>query len=343
MRLVYGMRRPVAGIVVLVMAIVAMPLFAGGAGERGSERDTITLTYAENVAEVDPIAQGAMYFADRLSEYTDGRYQVEVLAGGQLGQPRATQMAVQTGTIEMARTNTFFMAEFGADVMSVMGLPFLFQNTDHAWRVMTGPIGEELLDQIDGAGLGITALGFYIAPPRNFFFTNRSVRSINDMRGLNIRVPAGLMAEAVTAFGASATPVDFSELYSALQTGVVDGAENPVKGFYNEGFYEVAKYYTYSNHQIDPSIVFINTDLWNSISPADQQAFRRAFGESQTFYRELEEREREEYVVQLEQRHGVQFVEVDNPREWVDAVQRLYDRYGANYRELIDRIQAEAR
>lgn len=327
--------------VLLVLILVSPTAFAGGRGEAGREGPMV-LTYAENVVEADPIAQGAIRFGELVFEYTDGRYTVEVLAGGQLGQPRATQMAVQTGTIEMARTNTFFMQEFGAEVMRLIGLPFIFRNADHAWEVMKGPIGEEIIEEINSLDLGITVLGFYIAPPRSFFFARDIVTSTSDMQGLNIRVPAGALADAVTAFGGSATPIDFSELYSALQTGIVDGAEQPVKGFFNEGFFEIAKFFTFTNHQIDPTSVFINTDLWNSMTAADQAAFKRAFSESQDFYRELEETERAQYMVELERDHGVQFFEVDDPGEWVSAVQHLYDRAVVGYEDLLARIQAVA-
>ncbi len=334
--------RPAGLIAALIVLLAVSPaVFAGGSGEAGEEGPMV-LTYAENTSDVDPITQGAKHFGELVFEYTDGRYAVEVLAGGQLGQPKATQLAVQTGTLEMARTNTFFMQEFGAEVMGLIGLPFIFQDSDHAWNVMKGPIGEEIIEEINGLDLGITVLGFYIAPPRSFFFTDAVVTSTSDMRGLNIRVPAGPLADAVTAFGGSATPVDFSELYSALQTGVVDGAEQPVKGFFNEGFYEISKNFTFTNHQVDPAPVFINTELWESMTAADQEAFKRAFSESQDFYRELEETERAQYMIELERDHGVTFYEVDDPNEWVSAVQHLYDEASVGYEDLLARIQAAA-
>ena len=311
--------------------------FAGGA----EEAEGATLTYAEVNVEADPITQGALHFATRLAELTDGRFGVEVVGGGALGGHETTMRLTETGTIEMTRTNAFFLAEAGVEVMEALSLPFMFESKDHAWEVMQGEIGAEVLNEINDADLGYYALGFYIAPPRHYFFRDAEVTSIDDMSGLSVRVPAGPLADATEAFGASATTIEFGELYSALETGVVDAAEQPVKGYYTQGFYEVAPYFTYSNHQVDPTVVLINRDLWESLDSDDQEAFRVAFEESAEHYRALEAEERVAFEEELAEQHGVRFFDVDNPDEWSDAAAHLYDQFPA-YAELIERIQAAA-
>jgi len=181
-------------------------------------------------------------------------------------------------------------------------------------------------------------LGYYEPSLRYFFFRNKEVRNLADIKGLKLRVPTNEMNTAmVQAFGASATPIAYNELYSALQTGLVDGAENPLKGFVNMKFSEVAKYFTFTGHQYEPSIVLVSEKFWNTLSVADQKILQEAMTETSAYYKQISKELFSTYITQGEEL-GVKFVEVDNIKEWQDAVKPLYTKFGAGLEDLIDSI-----
>jgi TRAP-type C4-dicarboxylate transport system substrate-binding protein len=158
------------------------------------------------------------------------------------------------------------------------------------------------------------------------------------MKGLKIRVQQGqLYKDLVEAFGASPTPINFGELYSALQTGVVDGAEQPIKGYYNNRFNEVCKFFTFTNHQIDPSVIMISELVWNKLTTADKKIIQEAVNEGVSQYKNMAKAEEEKAIADLKTK-GVVFSEVDDVKEWQASVEGLHKKYAGGFADLIKAI-----
>lgn len=311
-------------------------VFAGGASEAAKEK-TLTLRYAENNPAGDSITQAAFELARLVEERSDGRIKIEVYPGGQLGGHENVIQSIQAGALEMGRTQFGYLADAGLKKLAVFSLPFMFSGIEHAQATMFGEIGSQMIQEIKD-NVGIIGLGYLVTYPRHFFFSTKDVQSLKDVQGLRLRVqPGALYVDMVQSFGASATPIDFGELYTALQTGVVDGAEQPLKGYVNNQFPEVAKYLTLTAHQIDPSVVMISPVVWNKLSDADKKLLQEAFVDAEVYYRGIAEVE-ENAALDKVRAAGVTIREVDHS-EWQAAVDGVYKKY-AEFSSLINAIQS---
>lgn len=324
----------VFGLVLIFSSLV----FASGVPEAQVEQpaQSWTLRYAENNQAADSITMAAKEFSRLVGERSAGRIKIEVYPGGQLGSHANVIQSIQSGTLEMGRTQFGYLADAGMKKLAVFSLPFMFSGIEHARATMHGTIGSAMLTEIKDT-LGVVGLGYLVTYPRHFFFRNKDVQSLKDMKGLRLRVqPGALYVEMVQSFGASATPIDFGELYTALQTGVVDGAEQPLKGFVNNQFPEVAKFLTLTAHQIDPSIVMISPTVWNKMSASDRKLLQDAYNDAETYYREVAAKE-ENAAFDKVKAAGVTIREVDHA-EWQAAVGGVYKKY-AEFSSLIESIQ----
>lgn len=212
-----------------------------GAAATGAQK--ILLKYGEINPDGHPITEGAKEFARLVKEKSNGRIEIQVYPAGQLGDEKVEIQTVQMGGLDFFRANSNTLPDFGADKMSVLALPFIFKSRDHMHKVLNGPVGEEILKQVEEKDLKMVALTFYDDGARHFFLKNKPAKEVSDLKGLKIRVPQNqILMDMVKAFGASPTPISYGELYSALQTGVVDGAENTIAGYLTNSFFEVGKY-----------------------------------------------------------------------------------------------------
>ncbi|MDR2786139.1 MAG: TRAP transporter substrate-binding protein, partial [Treponema sp.] len=204
---------------------------------------------------------------------------------GQLGDEKTVYQGLQIGSVDMCRGNTNSMVDFGVKKITLFGLPFIFRDRDHLWKVLNSEIGDEFLKEMADIKSGMVGLFYLDEGSRNFFTAKRYViNSINDYRGLKLRVPTTeLMSDTVAAMGVQSTPISFSELYSALQTGVVDGAEQPHSGYFSNKFYEVAPNYILSGHTYSPGIVLASEISWKKLSPADQAVILEAAKETEAW------------------------------------------------------------
>ncbi|WHH58014.1 TRAP transporter substrate-binding protein [Petroclostridium sp. X23] len=303
------------------------------------KQEKIILRYSEVNADNDPETQAAYDFAKRVKEKSNGRIEVQIFPNGQLGGMKDIIQSLQMGAVDMARNNPSWLADAGIKKLNVLSLPYIFNDIGHANKVIEGPVGKQLLDEIKNANMQLVGLGYYEPTLRHFFFTNKRVTKLSDLKGLKLRVPTSEMyKDMVEAFGASPTPIAYGELYSALQTGVVDGAENPLKGYYNMKFYEVAKKFTFDAHQYETSIILFSEMVWNKLSEDDKKLITEAFNESAQYYKEMSQKLYDEYLTDLE-KQGVEFSEVENTQEWQDAVKHLYDKYGVGMEDIIDQIK----
>ena len=298
----------------------------------------IVLRAADNQPDDYPTVQGLYFMADYLEAATDGRITMEVFSGGQLGDERSTIEQVQLGVIDIVRTSTSPVGEFYPP-MGVFSLPYIFRGETHMWKVVNGPIGRELLDGLQEANL--VGLAYYDSGSRNFYTTETPVRSVADLAGLRIRTQQSqVVLDMMQALGAEPVPLAFEEVYSSLQTGVIDGAENnfPSYGPFGVRHFEVAPYFTLDGHARVPEVVMISKSTWDGLEPADQMLIREAALASVAVQAALWDdlsNESREAVIEA----GSEIINVD-VSEFQNAMGPVYDEYGAAYGDLVDRILA---
>ncbi|KAA0970454.1 TRAP transporter substrate-binding protein [Aureimonas fodinaquatilis] len=221
-----------------------------------------------------PETIGIGQFADEIAEKTEGRYKIQLQGAGALGGDRDVIEGVQFGTIEMTMSSTSVVANFAPE-FTVFDVPFLFRDFDHAQEVFNGPLGQEILDTLPDAGfVGLAAGGIGFRQLTN---SVRPVTTAADVANLKIRTQQNdLHLQAWEALGTLPTPMAVTEVYSALQQGVVDGQENPIGAIINNRFGEVQKYMSITDHAFTPIVVLINPGIYDSLSDEDKQIFREA-------------------------------------------------------------------
>ena len=231
--------RIAAGAMVLLAALVLAA--CGGGGGAGGEQ-SYTFRLAETHPEDHPTTRADQRFAELVGERSDERISIEVFPSSQLGEEASAIEQVQTGALEFTRVSTSPMAEFTPS-LGVFSLPFIFDSSEHMWSFLKSEDGQALLDQLSDSGF--KGLAYYDSGARNFYTADREVRTPEDLQGLQIRVQQSAINTALMeSFGAAATPMDFGEVYSALQTGVVDGAENNWPSYESTRHFEVARHYS---------------------------------------------------------------------------------------------------
>ena len=306
-----------------------------GLGSLGLAQE-LTLRAADNQPDDYPTVLGLKAMAEYLSENSDGRIEMEVFSGGQLGDERSTIEQTQLGVIDIVRTSTSPVGEFYAP-MGVFSLPYLFRDQAHFESVLQGEVGQELLAGLTQSDL--LGLAYYDSGSRNFYTTEKPIRSVADLEGLRIRTQESqVVLDMMEALGADPVPLPFAEVYSSLQTGVIDGAENNFPSYGPDGVrhFEVAPYFTLDGHARVPEVVMISTTTWNRLSPEDQTLLREAAqaGAEVEFeaWAELEGTSRQAVI-----EAGSEIIEVDVP-EFQEAVAPVIEKYAAEYGDLVQRI-----
>lgn len=326
--------------VVFVVLLVPAALWAGGGAEPDSASgETIVLRLAETHVEDYPTTQANYHFAELVSERSDGRIQIQVFAGAQLGEERAVIEQVQFGAIDLTRVSVSPLAAFSQS-LDALQMPYLYRDEDHMWQVLLGPIGDQMLASVEDAGFA--GLAWYDSGARSFYNSVRPIESVADLQGLRIRVQESqLMVGLVEALGAVATPMPFGEVYSALQTGVIEGAENNWPSYFSTSHYEVANYYTLDQHTRVPEILIASTIAMERLSASDQALIREAARDSIQFQRDawaafVAESEREIRAA------GNVITELSPAAyaEFQAAMQPLYDALDPEVAAVVEQIRA---
>lgn len=220
-----------------------------------------------------------------LMELSNGTLKVEIYPNQQLGSEREILELLQIGTLDMTKVSAATLENF-APKTKILGLPYLFKNREHAFKILDGPIGKELLD--DGKKYWLKGLGFYDAGSRSFYSKQRPIEHPKDLEGLKIRVMESATAmDMVRSFGGAPTPISWGELYTSLQQGVVDGAENNPPSFYLSRHYEVCKFYSLNEHTFSPDVLIASTLFWNQLSEQEREWFEKAVTNSISYQRKL--------------------------------------------------------
>lgn len=293
---------------------------------------------AENQPPDFPTTVGDRKFAELVKERTGGRIQIDVYDSAQLFDEKSAIEAAQMGGLAFTRVNAQPLSDF-TPALGVLSLPYIFRDEDHMWKVLNGPIGEELLGMM--ADNGMIGLTYYDSGARSFYNSKRAVRTPDDMKGLKIRVQQSkLMMGMVQALGASPTPMSFGEVFTGLQSGVIDGAENNYPSFYTTSHWEVARYYTLDQHTRTPEVLLMSRAVWESLSPEDQKIVKEAAMESQLTQRESWNAYVEKSRQIILDSGKVTVIEIEDLKPWQDAVQGLYTEMdlGPRRDEFVKRI-----
>jgi tripartite ATP-independent transporter DctP family solute receptor len=277
----------------------------------------------------------------KLDQATNGRLSVQMFAAMQLGGEKEAIEQAQIGALAMARVSVGALGPV-VDALNVINLPFLFRNTAHMQKVIDGPIGQELLDAVtNDAKAGLVGLCWMDAGARSVYDTKRPIQTLADLKGLKIRVIGNPMfVDMMNALGGNGVAMGYDQVFSALQTGVIDGAENNPPSFVFDNHYQVAKYYTLTEHLIVPEMLVFSRRTWNTMSKDDQALVRKLAREAQ-----LEERTLwaayEKQAMDKAKAAGIQIIEIGDKKPFQDAVKPVWDKYGPRFAEIIKRVQAE--
>ncbi|MDH3710929.1 MAG: TRAP transporter substrate-binding protein [Cyclobacteriaceae bacterium] len=243
------------------------------------------LKLAHGLDVTHPVHQGMVYMAEALLEKSGGKLQLEIYPSQQLGTERQCLELLQIGSLAMTKVSGAVMENF-APKIKVLSLPYIFRDRQHAYNVQDSPLGRDLLLQSEEFWL--RGLGYFDAGQRSFYTKDRPVRQPSDLQGLKIRVQESAVAmNLVRSLGGSPTPISWGELYTALQQGVVDGAENNPPSFYTSRHYEICKFYSLNEHTAVPDILVIGTVAWNKLSPQEQEWLQQAADEAIIYQRKL--------------------------------------------------------
>lgn len=300
-----------------------------------------TLRFAHYGSASDSVSAAATKFAELVAEKTDGALKIEVYGNGELGNSPTMLEGTRLGTIDMVTTgNPYFTASMPA--LNLLDLPFLFQSDAHAFAVLDGAVGEALMGSMGDAGL--QGIAFWELGFRNLTNNVRPVKEPADLEGLKIRTtpnPAHVLA--FETLGAAPTPMPFAEVYSALQTGTIDGQENPVNHIHANKLDEVQKYMSLTRHAYTTSPLVVNARRWSALSPEFQAAMKEAALEAASFQRELNDEE-DEVALEAMRSAGIEIEESPNVDAFRAAVAEItrkayVDQFGS---DLIDQVDAAA-
>jgi len=296
------------------------------------------LKLAHGLDPSHPVHQAMVYMADRCKEISDGKLSIDIYPSGQLGSEQQCVELLQIGSLAITKVSAAVMESFTED-FKVLGLPYIFRSKEHSFKVLDGEIGDELL--LSAEPFWIRGLCFYDAGSRSFYTIDTPINHPDDLKGLKIRVMKSITAmEMVKAQGGSPTPISWGELYTALQSGVVDGAENNPPSFYTSHHYEVCKYYCLNEHTMVPDVLIIGQKAWEKLSEQERTWLQQAADESVPVQRELWAASEKESLEIVEEA-GVTIIYPDK-EPFSQKVTELLESYQENERlyELITRIRA---
>lgn len=325
---------------VMVLSMISAGVFLGcGYGEDNRKQEVVpeyVFTYAENQPEGYPTTLGAYRFADLVYERTQGRIKIKVQADAVLGDEISVIQQIQYGGIDFARASIMTMGQFNPK-MNVLQLPYLYRDSAHMWKTLDGEIGQEFMSALDNDG--IMALSWYDAGTRHFY-TTEPIFSLEDMKDKRIRVAeSDLMEALVETLGGVPVPMAYSDVFSALETGEIDGAENNWSSYTFTDHYKIAQYMTLDGHNRIPELQMASQATWRKLSEEDQKLIKECAIESALYERELWT-EQEEASRKMAEQSGVKVIVLSQAelQKFRDAVIPLYKDFGGEYQELIERI-----
>lgn len=298
-----------------------------------------TLRLGHATSDTNPRHTAALAFADKVKEASGGKLTVTVAGNAQFGDDVEMISALRLGTLDMSLNSQGAMSGVVPEV-ATLGLPFLFDNLESAWKVIDGPIGDELAKKAEEKNLIV--LAWWDNGIRQITNNVRPITKPDDLKGLKLRVPPDPMGTDIfAALGANPTPMKFSELYLALQQGVVDGQENPIMNIYYSKFQEVQKFMSLSGHKYEVTPFLINKMAWASLSQEEKDIILKAAREARDFQRQLSLKADGELLQKIKDA-GVAVNELD-PGPFREATKSVYDKWQAQFGDFVPKLVDAAR
>lgn len=326
----------VLGLLLGSLLTVAAMVPAIRAARTGSGRDKIILKLGHVLPPSHAVHIAMEFMAKRLAELSNGTVELQVFGGGQLGSEPECIEQLQRGALAIVKTSAAALEGFVPD-MAVFGLPYLFRDDDHYWKVLLGPVGQEILRA--GASQNVHGLVYYDSGSRSFYTLDKPILAPTDVRELKLRVlPSKTARDMITILGGGPTPIPYGELYTALQQGMIDGAENNPPSFFSSRHYEVAKHYALDEHTRVPDVVIVSKGIWDGLSPQVKVWLDQAAAESVTFQRTLWTEQTAE-ALEAVQKAGVKIYHPDKA-PFQRAMAPMYKLFeGTRVGELAERIR----
>lgn len=286
-------------------------------------KESKELKLAHGLPTDHPVHHAMAFMAERIGVISEGKLSMEVYPAGQLGSEQQCVELVQIGSLAITKVSAAALESF-ADAYKVFGLPYIFKSKEHTFAVLDGDIGNDIL--VSTADKWIRGLCYYDAGSRSFYTKSKPVNHPDDLSGMKIRVMQSITAvEMMRVLGGSATPISWGELYTALQSGVVDGAENNPPSLYTSRHYEVCKFYSLNEHTTIPDVLIISQKIWDKLTPQEQQWVKQAADESAVLQRKLWA-DSEKFSMAEVQKAGV-VINYPDKQPFIDKVQPLIESY----------------
>ena len=284
-----------------------------------------------------PTTQAIEYMGQLLNDWTGGRISIKIFHSMQLGGEKEALEQVQVGALEMTRVSVGVVGPIVGD-FNAFNLPYFFRSVDHMHKVVDGEIGTNLLNKLEAGGL--IGLGYMDAGSRSFYNKVRPIKTIDDLKGLKIRVMQNpIFVEMVNAMGGNGLSVAFNELYTAMQTGVVDGAENNPPTYNSQNHFEIAGHYTLTEHLMVPEIFVFSKKVWDTLPALDQQLIRKASALTVERERELWAA-REQKALDALRKAGINVITDIDKGPFIKATEPVRAKFGSQYADLIKRASA---
>jgi len=318
----------------------AMVLGAGAVRRRAIAVDKTVLKASDVHPEGYPTVEAVENLGKKLEAATQGRLSIQMYASMQLGGEKETIEQTQLGAIQMVRCSVGTLGPV-VDEINVFNLPFLFRDVPHMNKVVDGPIGQELLDKVTAnPSANLVGLCWMDAGARSFYDSKHPIKSIDDLKGLKIRVIGNpIFVDMANALGANGVAMGYDQVFSALQTGVIDGAENNPPSFVFDNHYQAAKFYSLSQHLIVPEMLVYSKRSWDQLKPADQELIKKFAREAQADARVLWNKKEADAFDRMKAA-GIEVDPIADKKPFQDAVKPVWDKYGSKYTDMIKRISA---
>ena len=302
--------------------ILVLFVFAGC----GTESGVKVIKLAHGLVPSHPVHKAMQYMADKLKEISNGAMQIQIYPSQQLGTERECVELLQIGSLGMTKISASVMENF-SPLYAVFTLPYVFENQEHHFSVLDSEIGERIL--LSSEKYLVRGLCYYDAGSRSFYTVSKQVNSPDDLDGLKIRTQESQTSvKMVNTLGGSATPISWGELYTALQQGVVDGAENNPPSFYLSGHYEVCKYYSLDEHTSVPDVLLISKKVWETLTEQEQKWLQDAVQESAIYQRKIW-KEASDHAIEEVQKAGVT-VSYPDKTPFAERVLPFHEEYRNN-------------
>lgn len=306
--------------IVSIIFVISIVLFVAGCSNKdnapaktqssNAPAKKFTLKIGSNAVQTHPECQYAYKLAELVKEKTNGNVEIEVYPSAQLGDHKERLEGLKMGTIDMSIVDIGYAAAITDKALDILGSPYIFRDIQHQANAFAGQLGQKVTEKLE-KNTGVIVLQYSEQGPRHITNSQKPIKAPENLKGLKLRVPDSKASiDALTAMGANAAPLPFSELYMALQQKVVDGQENPVSNIFGSKFYEVQKYLSLSAHQRLENVVLFSKVNWDKIPKEYQDIIRKSSEEANEFYREAIIKDETDLIDQLKQK-GMEVNEVD--------------------------------